>query len=429
MKAPRTNTGNTVDKTVGLRAVAFPLSYRFVVLAIGISPPGTMGGNSKIILELIRWLSRSHACLVLTTQPETFRRNGVVGANIDMVTIPTYPRNQYLHHLDMCRHYVREVRDVFVRHHVNANDIVYCSCDWLGEVLPAFLLKKQFHFAWVPTFFLFVPSLIENLKHRYGFPVCKYVIYYFYQRLVFLLIRARGDGFVITNDADKRYFPARLHPRILAIYGGVNCEQIQRAILADPTPTVRYDALFCGRLHPQKGISRLLDIWTAVVARYPRARLGIIGNGDPTYETFLKDKARRLGLDQSIDWLGYVNNEEKYCVYRQARVFVHATVYDNNGMVAAEALCSGLPVVLYDLPALRHVYTQGCLKVPPGDQNAYAEAIVTLLTDPAKYRSVKPSPEICAELQAHWDWQKRAEIFDAFMNSCVATLSAFQSSQ
>jgi glycosyltransferase involved in cell wall biosynthesis len=302
-----------------------------------------------------------------------------------------------------------------VRYHINADDTVYCTSDALGEVLPGFLLKNVFRFNWIPTFYLFVPSPVENLRRRYGFPVLKYFIYYFYQRLIFLLILMRGDRFVITNDVDKKHFPKRLHSRIFAIYGGVNCEQIRDARLALSQLAMRYDVLFCGRLHPQKGISRLLDVWKTVVGRCPEARLGIIGNGDPGYEALLKDKASNLGLAPSVDWLGYVNNEEKYRLYLQSRIFVHATVYDNNGMVAAEALCSGLPVVMYDLPALRDVYNRGCLKVRPGDRNAYADTIISLIIDSEKYDKIKPTPELCAELQTYWDWQRRADLFDTFV--------------
>ncbi len=376
-----------------------------------------MGGNSKIILELIRWLARHHSCLVLTTQPETFRENQVTGPAIEMAVLPAYSRDPVIHHIGMCLHYIREVRSVFSRYGVNSRDIVYCTSDGWADVLPGFLLKRQFRYTWVPTFFLFVPSLAENLVRRYGFPVFKYVVYYVYQRVTLLLLLMRGDRFVITNDADRGHFPRRVQPRMLAIYGGVNCEQIRQATIDLPHPTMRYDALFCSRLHPQKGVDGLLDAWRLVREKCPKARLGIIGNGEPAYETYLQDKARRLGLADSIDWLGYVNNVEKFRLYRQARIFVHATIYDNNGMVAAEALCSGLPVVLYDLPALRHVYTRGCLKVPPGDRQAYAEAIITLLTDPETHQKTKPSPEVCAELQVNWDWQKRAELFDAFLTA------------
>ena len=86
-------------------------------------------------------------------------------------------------------------------------------------------------------------------------------------------------------------------------------------------------------------------------------------------------------MADSVDWLGYVNGGAKYAIYRSARLFVHPTVFDNNGMVAAEALCSGLPVVMYDLPPLRHVYTTGCVKVPRGDKERFAHEVAQICRD------------------------------------------------
>ena len=395
------------------------MNRRFIICALGISSPGSMGGNSKIALELIRTLARQYPVVVITTADKlpTFEQNITLTGAIRIYTVPKFGKNPMPHPLQEGLHYTRKIRPVLAEINANENDILYSCSDFLLDVLPAFLNKPEFRFTWMPTLFLFVPFVVENIRRRYQFPVLKYLIYYFWQRIIFQLIKTRGDLFVITNDCDKKQFPRRLQARVFAFYGGVNSEQVRKACLSFSGCAKRYDALFCSRLHPQKGISSLLNIWKVVAERCPGARLGIIGNGDFRYETFLKDKARRLGVDAAVDWLGYINNEEKYHLYQQARIFVHATVYDNNGMVAAEALCSGLPVVLYDLPALRHVYTQGCLKVPPNDQKAYAEAIVTLLTVPATYRSVKPSPETCEYLLAEWDWPRRAEIFDAFMTT------------
>ncbi len=152
-----------------------------------------------------------------------------------------------------------------------------------------------------------------------------------------------------------------------------------------------------------------------------RARLTVIGNGAPGYEAYLKTKAERLGIAGTIDWLGYINNEAKYEIYRSAKVMVHPTVFDNNGMVAAEALCSGLPVVMYDLPALREVYTTGCVKVPFGDQARFAAEVSRLLKNPA---AAAPDAGHVAELRAHWGWANRVKCFAAFLQKTMASLQA-----
>lgn len=392
---------------------------RLVVIGHGISPLGTMGGNSKIILEVLKNLPSSLPALVVTFKPETFEANGAVGNNIVLVSIPKPTHDDFRHMAQMSRHTLHHTREAFRKHGVGKDDIVYCVSDFPPDVLPGVMLKREFGYRWLPSLYLFVPSPLQNLRGRYGFPFFKYILYYAGQRLLFAWMKRRADGFVVTNDGDRIHFPRTFHDRILAIYGGVNTEQIEAAF-SESAPETRYDAVFCSRLHPQKGVDGLLDIWRIVMESFPQATLAIIGNGDSTYESFLRTKATRLGMDGNVSWLGYVNNVEKYRVYRSSKMLLHTTVYDNNGMVAAEALCSGLPVVMYDLPLLRNLYTDGCRKVPEGDRTAFAEAIVALLQNECSIEAVKPKFEKIAELRHRWDWRHRTELFVEFLDRIAA---------
>lgn len=373
-----------------------------------------MGGNSKIILEVLKNLPPSLSALVVTFKPETFEANGVSGENVVIAPIPKPSHDDFLHMAQTSRHTLRHTREAFRLHGVGQNDIVYCVSDFPLDVIPGAVLKREFGYRWLPSLYLFVPSPWQNLRERYGFPFFKYVLYYAEQRLLFAWMKRRADGFVVTNDGDRVHFPAKFRDRILAIYGGVNVEQIAEAFDMPDLP-VRYDAVFCSRLHPQKGVAGLLDIWRSVVDRIPEARLAIIGNGASDYEAFLRGKAERLGLAGNIDWLGYVNNVEKYCVYRASKMLLHTTVYDNNGMVAAEALCSGLPVVMFDLPMLRDLYTDGCVKVPEGDHAAFAETIVSLLQNADRFNTTRPTTAYIAELRQRWEWRHRTGIFVDFI--------------
>lgn len=383
-------------------------------MAMGISPPNTMGGNSKILLEMLRNAPPDVECIVITPKPETFAVNKVHEREcLRILAVPSFLKNEWVHHYAMCRHFLKASRRLFLENGVCRADVVFCVSDNLCDVYPAFVLQHEFGFKWVPSFFLFIPFVFENVFKRYGFPILKYFVYYLYQKVSLFMILARGSGCVITNEVDKRYFPVRLRDNLLPIYGGVNVEQIPdfESGLHDKP----YDAVFCSRLHPQKGVMGLLDIWREVVSVHPNAKLAIIGNGAPKYEEMLRRRAHLLGLDKNILWLGYVNNEAKYAIYAVSRVFVHATVFDNNGMVAAEALCTGLPVVMYDLPALRSLYTDGCVKVREGDRMAFAQAILALLMDPGRYEAVRPTFSQIAAFREKWAWQNRAHLFFDFI--------------
>lgn len=385
---------------------------RFIICGMGLSEPGTMGGNSKIALELARCLSDAFEVHFILPDRKVETVTGALGdtGRIALHPVAGFKGNDLRHPFASARHYTCVLREALRALGANAGDVVYACSDFHVDTLPCSRLKREFGYTWIATQFLFVPFIFENLLKRYRFPALTYLMVWFYSRLFFRIARRKADGFVITNDSDLTHFPESFRSRVFPIYGGVNIEQIP-----DTPATPSRDVVFCSRLHPQKGIDGFLDIWKRVRTQCPDVRLTVIGNGAPDYTRALKRKAERLGIAGSVDWLGYVNNEAKYAIYRSARILVHPTVFDNNGMVAAEALCSGLPVVMYDLPALRHVYTTGCVKVPYGDQAAFAAALVKLLTEPEAYAAVAPTPEQQARLREQWAWRNRVRSFETWL--------------
>ncbi|MCL1920673.1 MAG: glycosyltransferase [Kiritimatiellaeota bacterium] len=385
---------------------------RFILIATSFSDPGTMGGNTKIAIETVRHLSAHIPVVVIVPDKRlpTLTDNIVLNDQITVYTTKFYTRNPRLHPFGEAFFYLRQLKKLFAELNVSASDYVFTSSDFLYDALPLFLLKKAHRFTWITSNFLFVPAPLENLLKRYTFPFFLYVLAYIYQRAIFRLIKWRGDLFVITNDCDRAYYPQRLQSRVFAFYGGVNVEQIEA--IEKGSATIRYDMMFCSRLHQQKGLDQFLDIWKRVVQKCPRARLAVIGSGAPYYERYLHRKAERLGIAGNVEWMGYVNNEEKFRLYRASRFFVHPTVYDNNGMVAAEALCTGLRTVMNDLPSLRDVYVDGCAKSDFSDKAATANIIAEMLSSPDPYRLPK---DVVQKYRQRWDWRNRVQSFEQFL--------------
>lgn len=406
------------------------MSQRLIISAMCLASPGTMGGNSKITLEMARHLRKKYEIhfIVPDTRIETIKQNiPDCLDDIHLHVVSQYPGNDKFDVIGATRHYLPQIKAALSEMHANRDDWLFGVCDFHPDAVPGYLLQKQFGYRWLPSAFLFVPFIVENLVKGYKFPPLLYLLAWTYAKLYVFFASFRATGFVITNKSDFCQFPWRFRRqgRLFPYYGGVNTEQLQPPLSAEEK---RGRVVFCSRLHQQKGIDGLLDIWKMVV-NDPKLsdgksgivpRLLVIGNGDPAYESYLKDKANRLGIADSVEWLGYVNNEDKFKIYASARIHVHPTVFDNNGMVAAEALCSGLPVVMYDLPSLRHVYNTGCLKVKFGDKAAYAKAIVSLLTDDAIYAKTAPNESELSALRAHWDWKSRAEEFDCWLEKMAA---------
>ena len=104
--------------------------------------------------------------------------------------------------------------------------------------------------------------------------------------------------------------------------------------------------LFMSRLHPKKNVAGLLDAWAQVVEGHPDARLWIAGDGDDDYVEERRRQTERLGLQDHVSFLGFVQGEDKERVLREAWAFVLPSHQENFGVAVLEAVAAGLPVVI-----------------------------------------------------------------------------------
>jgi len=101
--------------------------------------------------------------------------------------------------------------------------------------------------------------------------------------------------------------------------------------------------LFLSRLHPVKGLENLIRAWFQV---QPRGwQLIIAGNGESGYQAKLQEKVYELGLQQDILFENGVYGEEKWNLICKADVFILPSLNENFGIVIAEALACGVPVI------------------------------------------------------------------------------------
>ena len=103
--------------------------------------------------------------------------------------------------------------------------------------------------------------------------------------------------------------------------------------------------LFLSRLHPKKGVEFLLQAGAILRDQGLPIQLLIAGPGDDSYVGQLKSLTSRLGLDDHTEFLGMVRGIEKRSLFQLSDVFVLPTYQENFGLVIAEAMVCGTPVV------------------------------------------------------------------------------------
>lgn len=152
----------------------------------------------------------------------------------------------------------------------------------------------------------------------------------------------------------------------------------RRRYAADDEPLVYY----VGRLVYEKGLHVLLDCWPQVLATYPRARLVIAGTG--AYLDTLKHRAWAMGIGSSVNFAGFISDDERDKLYRCTDVAAFPSLYEPFGIVALEAMAANCPVVVAATGGLAEVVKlhETGLTVHPNDPNSLAWGILHTLQHP-----------------------------------------------
>ncbi len=103
------------------------------------------------------------------------------------------------------------------------------------------------------------------------------------------------------------------------------------------------NALFLSRIHPKKGLLGLVEAWGRV--RPENWHLRIAGPDEAGYLAEVLQKIKLLGLESSIEYVGEVEGEAKATLFENADLFILPSYSENFGVVVAEALAYGVPVI------------------------------------------------------------------------------------
>lgn len=108
----------------------------------------------------------------------------------------------------------------------------------------------------------------------------------------------------------------------------------------------KFTLLFLSRVHSQKGIEILIEAWQKIAKTLRQNwQVEIAGNGDKNYINSLQKLIDKKGLSEEIKIIGPQFGEAKLATYHRADLFVLPTYSENFGIVVAEALACGLPVI------------------------------------------------------------------------------------
>ena len=132
--------------------------------------------------------------------------------------------------------------------------------------------------------------------------------------------------------------------------------------------------LYVGTLEPRKNIKTLISAFDLIASKDKDIKLVLAGGlgwqPDETLNAIELSKFK-----DRIVRTGYVSNEEKRDLLRNASVFVFPSIYEGFGMPVTEAMACGTDCVVSDSSSLSEIAGDLITKVPPKDEELFAQAI------------------------------------------------------
>lgn len=177
------------------------------------------------------------------------------------------------------------------------------------------------------------------------------------EKFCFSLIKKHFDKIITVNQSVVDSLRARgFEQPILLSTNFVNAHQTPSVPYADKDVTV----IFVGRLVKQKGIDDFLDICEKLQPQIPKFKAVMVGVGPEADR--LKTRIQKAKLN--VELTGFVNDRQKFDLLSRAKLFVFPSIEEGWGIVIAESLSVGTPVLAYDLPVYNEPFGGHIQTVP-----------------------------------------------------------------
>jgi glycosyltransferase involved in cell wall biosynthesis len=231
---------------------------------------------------------------------------------------------------------------------VGPNDVIFSPTDYWFDVLPVVFSRARLK---VVVLQMQAPTLREVIfRSRPDVEPARIAsLHYCLSQWLSLvaLRRCRLKRLIVVQALlEKMALKEGFLPAELAcIPNGVDVETAGGV----PEQEKRFDVVWMGRVHRQKGIDDLLKTLQFLTRTFPNFRALLIGD----LQSALGAQVAELGLTDKVEFSGYLSGAEKFRRLKSARLFLMSSRHEGLPIVVGEALACGLPVVAYELEMFR----------------------------------------------------------------------------
>jgi len=245
----------------------------------------------------------------------------------------------------------------YIKRVVGNFDVVYSVSSVLDLIIFPFLVKMfNRKMIWVTVFDNVVPFSDPGSK------LTRVLAWLFFK--ISLILIGKCDYIFVSTPELMKFLVKNGFNKSKLIQSNLGCDE-ESIISAKYNEKYNYDALYLGRINETKGIDDLLEVLKIVKEKYPKFTLALVGGGDELTVSKYKKKIMKEGLDGNIKMLGWVSESIKYELLKSCKTFWFLSISqcESFGIALLEAVCSGKPAFVYDLPQMKNIYSNGEINI------------------------------------------------------------------
>ncbi len=163
--------------------------------------------------------------------------------------------------------------------------------------------------------------------------------------------------------------------------------------------------LFVGSNEPRKNIKTLLEAYASLPAGIKNEFPLVIAGGRGWKNSDIPGVVKRLGIEDSVRFAGYIGKDDMSAAYSGASVFAYPSLYEGFGLPILEAMSCGAPVITSNVSSMPEVAGDAARLVTPTDAEELGEALRALLSDEGLRKNMRKKGRERASL---FSWERCA---------------------
>lgn len=287
------------------------------------------------------------------------------------------------------------VRVIQQKHSEKPYDLIHAHANIPG--FPGKILSTKLN---LPIIYTVHGSGIQSIKDMYGENIKSYI---FAKTEQYVQTRIKYDAQITVDSSFLKY--KNINQNIHVIPNGVNLEKFDQIKIKK---SKKFKIIFVGRLHPQKGLTYLLDAVSLIKDKkeMKNVEINLIGSGE--LEEVLKQKSKVLGLDHIFKFRGKIYGKETIEEFKSSHLFILPSLYEGQPLTLLEAWAAKLPVLVTDVGGNKDfvVNEENGYLIPAKDINILADTLLKAINNKTLNKMGERGYKLVKE---NYSWDKMTE--------------------